>query len=328
MEAFPVGSAHHTAQHTPGPMAGGVRPSGNSATVGIGGPPLYAPGPGQSQPMSPHTGGMTGAPLAQSGMYDPASSSVVNVPKKSKTGMIVALLILLAAGGGIAAVVVLGSKDKKADLNAAGSGSAEVVADTGSAGGTTPDQGSAAIVPDKGSAAVVPVPDKGSAAVVDTGSAGATDQGSAANSGSAGGTVPTTDGSGGGSASTVVDSPKTTTVFLVTNAVVFDVYEGDKKLMTGPDAIEVVPGVPRKLTLKAAGYKPATVTVDGKTKKVMTKLARDRTATTTTNTGGHTTTPAKQDCTHKILDAGSEACRKQYCGAHKNDPRCATLDDD
>ncbi len=333
MEAFPVGSAQHTAQHTPGPMVRGGA-TNQSATVAAHTPPPFAMGsaaPHQSQPMAPmHAPTGQGAALGQSGMYDPSSSSMV-APKKSKTGLIVALIILLAAGGGIAAVVVLGGK-KKTDGAAGGTGgsdgSAEVVADKGSggsAGGVLPDKGSAA-VPDKGSAVV---PDKGSDAVPDKGSAD-TGSGSAdvktGSDGSAGTTPPDNEGTGSnaGSNNTVDTAPKTAQVLILTNVNKFDTFEGVKKLGSGPNNITVTLGTPRTLTLKAKGYESMTITVDGSQGTVTTML-RSWGGTTTVNTGntGNTgTPPPKKDCSKALLDPSSETCRQQYCKTHASEVSC------
>jgi serine/threonine-protein kinase len=330
MEAFPVGSAQHTAQHTPAPMmSGGMqpipgRPPGQtSPTVGVGTPPPY-----QSQPMGqPAYGapsGPTGA-LGQSGLYDPAASSLHQVPKKSNTGMIIALLVLLAAGGGIAAVVLLGGKkDKQGEAAGGGSDNGSQVAvndkgsDTGSAKSDTPD-------PNNGSAGSAVTPPNGSDTTPDTGS----NTGSDATPNTGSNTTPDT-----GSDTTVIpDGPKPISVLLVSNAAVFQVYEGGTKVIDGPDSVEVTPGTPRTFTIKANGYKDLTVTVDGKQKRLSMKLAKVPVKHTGGNTGGNTggtTTPPppKMDCSKTILDASSATCRMQYCKAHPNDQRCAVLDDE
>src|SRR5262245_46534504 len=88
MEAFPVGSAHHMAQPTPGPMSGGM--STAPPTLGV------------AQPMIPQQYGSGSGPAAA---VD-ASGSVV--AKKSKLPIILIISIVVAVGGGIAAVVVFG----------------------------------------------------------------------------------------------------------------------------------------------------------------------------------------------------------------------------
>jgi hypothetical protein len=265
-------------------------------------------------------------------LYDPAASSIA--PAKSKAGLIIALVILLAAGGGIAAVVVLGNKDKKTDPVAQGSGSAgSAETGNGSAGGSTPDTGSA-VIPDKGSAAVVP--DNGSAGVIsDTGSAANGGGSDAVNAGSAGsGTTPPDNGNAGTGSNTVVDtSPKTAQVLvMVTNVAKFDTYEGLTKFPSkGANNVTVTVGKPRVLTLKAKGYKPTTVTLDGKEATVSVTLEPKGGAVVTTgNTGSNTTVtpPPKKDCSKEILDPKSETCRRQYCKTHSGDARCLSLDDD
>jgi eukaryotic-like serine/threonine-protein kinase len=352
MEAFPVGSAQHMAQPTPSPMNRMTGPSVSSQTVGVGAPPPFQSHggmpPGHSQPVMPmghphpaHTpppmhGGphMHGGPMqsgvapavGQSGLYDPSGSSHVSVPKKSNVGVVIAIIVLLAAGGGIAAVVVLGGgKDKKNDAAGAGSGSdanglvATNSTGSGSAGGAEPhDKGSAAAAtPDK-----VATPDAGAPDKVEPDQAG-----SGSGTGSAGGTTPDATGSGGTSAT---PAAQTIDVLLITNADVFEVWEGGKQVLVGPDNLPITKGTPRTVTLKAKGFKDKTITVDGATRKVKTKLARvpgQTTTTTTTNTNTGTGA-GKMDCSKKIVDSKSPQCRKQYCSAHPGVPICETLDDD
>ena len=338
MEAFPVGSAQHASQATPGPMMAGRVATNQSATVAAHTPPPYVPG--QSQPMMPmqHGGPPSGqgAALGTSGMYDPGASSIA--PPKSKTGLIVALVILLAAGGGIAAVVVLGAKGKKTDPVAEGGGSGSaVVADNGGGSATVPDKGSAGTTPDVGSAAI---PDKGSAAVIpDNGSAGSgsdatvVNAGSGSNAAGSGGTTPPDSGSGSGSNTVVVDTaPKSVQVLvMVSNVAKFDTYEGLTKFPSkGANNVTVTLGKPRTLTLKARGYKPTTVTLDGKETTVSVALEAKGGGGNTGNTGSNTTVvtpPAKKDCAKEILDPKSDTCRRQYCKTHSGDARCLSLDD-
>ena len=330
MEAFPVGSAQHTAQHTPGPMMPGRPPGMSSPTVGVGTPPPY-----QSQPMMPMAHGSPsgpGAALGTSGLYDPAASSLVQVKKKSNAGMIIALLVLLAAGGGIAAVVLLGGKKDKKEENAAGGGS-----DTGSQVATN-DKGSATETPnppDKGSAGGAVTLNTGSDTKPDTGSNTGSNDTPTPNTGSD--TKPDT--GSGGDTTVIPDGPKAVNVLLVSNAAVFAVYEGATKIIDGPDSVEITPGTPRTFTIKASGFKDLTVVVDGKQKRMKVKLVKAPVKHTGGNTGntantgssgtsGGTTTPPKMDCSKTIIDASSATCRMQYCRAHPNDQRCAVLDDD
>ncbi len=330
MEAFPVGSAQHMAQPTPPPlmpgqMSGahtpmGGMPGAKAPTVGVGAPPPY-----QSQPMMPSHGMPSGpsAALGSSGLYDPSGSSVA-VPKKSNAGIIIALVILLAAGGAIAAFVVLGKKDDKGATanNGSDTGSQVAVNDTGSA--ETPDK------TDTGSAEM-----KNN--IGGTGSGDTQPDGSGAGSGDTANT-----GSGSGSADTgsdtTVPAVKTIPVLLVANSAVFEVYEGDKKIIDGPDSVEIIEGTPRKFTIKANGFKDKSVVVDGKQKRFTIKLTKapkqssggtkQNTGGNTQSTGGNTPPPPRMDCSKTIQDPSSATCRMQYCKAHPNDQRCAVLDDE
>jgi hypothetical protein len=263
--------------------------------------------------------------LGQSGLYDPAASSLHQVAKKSNTGMIIALLVLLAAGGGIAAVVLLGGKKDKTD-EAAGGGSdngSQVAtndngSDTGSAKRDTPD-------PVSGSG--------GSAVTPQTGSDTTPDVGSNAGSDTTPNTGSDTTPDAGSDTTDIPKGPKAVRVLIVANVAVFEVYEGGTKVFDGPDSVKITPGTPRTFTIKANGYKDLTVAVDGKQKRLTVKLKKVPVKHTGGNTGGTTNTnttppPPKSDCSKTILDPSSATCRMQYCKAHPNDQRCAVLDDE
>jgi eukaryotic-like serine/threonine-protein kinase len=325
MEAFPVGSAQHNSQPTPAPMIGmhGATPYGHAAQA----PSAYA---GQSQPALPAAGhSPSGTGAALSGVYDPSSSIVV--PKKHNVGIIVAILILLAAGGGIAAVVLLGgSKDTKQD-DVAGLGSNVVVAtntggDTANTGTDTPDIGT----PDTKTPGTDP-PDNGSAGG-EVGSGGPVNL-------NAGSDTPLdakdADPNHEPGDTVVPEAPKGVDVMLVvSNVTRFEIWDGTTLLGEGPDRVVVPKGVQRTVTIKAKGFKDKPVVLDGKQKRVTTKLVRalgQTTTTTTTNTNTNTNTtptPPKLDCSREILKPDSAACRRQYCASHKNDARCLTIDDD
>ena len=161
MEAFPTGSAAHSAQPTPPPYA----PTGVPMQTG--------PSQHQSQPNVmhgiPQSGPYPGVPYAQ--------------PKKSSMGLVIAILAILAIGGGIAAFVILGNKDKGTTNNGTGS---DVIAQNGSAttSGSAATTGSATT----GSATI---PTSGSATIPTTGSAtGSAETGSAATTGTGSGILP------------------------------------------------------------------------------------------------------------------------------------------
>jgi len=297
MEAFPVGSAQHMAQPTPPPMQPGQMPmpgmmSGGHAPLA----PTMAASPSMTPPV-----GMVGA--SASGLYDP-SGSVVSVPKKSKAGLVIAILVVLAAGGGIAAFVLLNKKDAGPKGNTPGSDVA--VVDHGSAGSSiTPEHHT-----DPGSA--------GSAQPAGTdpwgGSGGSSEAGSA-KSGSDAGSSTTHD---------VPPPPPPPTdqvpVAIFTQPdVAFEVWENGAKVQDGSDDVMVEKGAPRKLVLKAKGFKDKTITVDGMKKKMAVKLERVA--------GAHPPPPpppppGHKDCTNSILDPSDARCRKQYCAGHEDDPNC------
>ncbi|MBA3395459.1 MAG: serine/threonine protein kinase [Deltaproteobacteria bacterium] len=334
MEAFPV-SARMAA--TPGPMTGmqQAHPMSSTATPDFGqphGPPPghHGPPPGQHgqhgqsppfgqpsvpypQPHQPSGGHAVPASSSGSGLYD-TNASVVNVPKKNKTGMIVAIVAVLAVGGAIAAFVAMSNKKKQA----AGDGSGSQIASTdgdGSAGSSGAGGG-----PDVGK------PDTwgGGSAVADAGSDNpAIDAGEAGSAGSAGsaGTDPIDVGSAG--SATVpppavdagVEAPAAVSVLLMTkNGVAFEAFEDGKRLFEGPDNLSIVPGTPRTLVIKAKGFKDKTLVVDGKTKKVSIKL--DRAA-------GQTTTVPKINCSSRIVDPTSKTCVAQFCASNPDDLKCS-----
>ena len=154
----PVAATMHV---TPGAMQQMPHPTGPHRTGPGGSGPVVVGPSGPMGTASMPSGGHHQLPAAQTGgLYD-SSASVVHAPKKSKTGLIIAIIAVLAVGGGVAAFVIV-SSDKK-------SGSGSQVA-SGS------DPGSDKI-PDKGSDVAVKVPDKGSneTPTVDAGVAAAVD---------------------------------------------------------------------------------------------------------------------------------------------------------
>ena len=124
MEAFPSALAHmaqptprrrctgaHTACRRARPtMIAGTGRDAAGAGLGMHPPPPPPPGSGPVP--------MAGTP-ARGCTPRVSSGSSTSRPKKSKTGLIVALVALLAAGGGIAAFVVLGKKDRTTTAAAA-----------------------------------------------------------------------------------------------------------------------------------------------------------------------------------------------------------------
>jgi serine/threonine protein kinase len=297
MEAFPV-SARMPAP-TPPPLTGAVPiPPAHAATVTPHGYGQPAPS-GQGTPVGP-----SGSYPMPSGPYSPSSSQVI-VPKKSKAGIIIAVLAVLAVGGGVAAFVVLSDKPKNdpgAGSQVASGAGSNLVASNGSddVAGSSEDAGS-----DTGSA--------GSSA------AGGSDLGS--NDVSAGSDDP---GVGSDTASPPVDAgveapPAVPVLLFAKNGITFEVYEDGKRLFEGPDSLPVTPGSPRKITIKAKGFKDKVVVVDGKKKKLQFRLVR---------AGGHAPGPGSDppppavNCSAKIVDPTSKACIAQFCGKHPDNHLC------
>jgi serine/threonine protein kinase len=320
MEAFPVGSTGHMPSPTPPPMTGAQMAQyghGQAPTMAVGtaaGHPHPTPGgyqnagyqhptPGHSQPVMPHVGSGPSAALSPSasGLYDPGASSVA--VKKSKAPLIIALSLLVAVGGGIAAVMLLSNKKD----NKAGDGSGSQIVD---------DKGSNVVEPppDKGSGSQVAVndpPDKGSAQVNGgSGSGSATnDQGSGNQVGSDGSaTLPTQND--------VIDVAVFTEPFVNE----FEIWEGGKKLQDGDEDLAITPGTPRKIVVKAKGFKDSKpMVVDGKKKRLRVKLEAKGGGSKPPDTQ---TKPPGIDCAATIKDPKNKKCIAQFCASHPDDMRC------
>jgi hypothetical protein len=140
-----------------------------------------------------------------------------------------------------------------------------------------------------------------------------------------------------------VTVPTTVQVLLMTkNGATFEAYEGTKKILDGPDEIEVTPGTPRTLVIKSRGYNNKTITVDvkdnlavcngvgcvGDKKKKKVTFGLDRLIVHDGGSGSgglsHITEPPppKLDCKDKIVDPRDKRCRGQYCASHEDDVRC------
>ena len=300
MEAFPVGSPGHSNQPTPPPM---YPPTG-----GYPAPPTGAyPPSGQNYSTPLPVSAQQSQPVMQpQGLYDP-SASVVQVAKKSSAGLIIGLLVLLAAGGGIAAFVVMG-KSKPAD--GGGSGSA-LVATNGSdtvkdpvplkelGGRNVGSAGSA------GSAATF-VPEKGS------------DTTTPPNVGSAG---------SGGSADVTPDLPKPFDVRIDCNAPAFEVLENNVPVTNG--ILAVRKGDTHTVTVRAAGYKDKSVTIDDKNDSSgrisvrleplkSTKVTPSHTGSNTPIPNPNNNKPETADCSRSVVNLTTE-CRKQFCKFHPDD---------
>ena len=296
MEAFPMPSASHVAQPTPGPLVG---PSAGHAAAPT--PNVYASQPVAVLPQAHGSG---------SGLYDPSLSGVA--PKKSKVGLIVALLLVLVAGGGIAAYAVM---SKNNGGGGAGSGSAVATTDQGGDHGATTsgsDQSATTSGSDHGATAGA---DHAGSAVAESGS------GSAAGSDHAGSAGSAITAAGSGSAA---DATPSVQVALFTEPYLadFDVWENGTKVQDGNDFVHVALGKPRTLVIKAKGYKDAKVIVDGSKDKVRIRLVALG--------GPHIhhppppppPPPGHPDCAKRLVDSHDAQCMRQYCGTHSDDPLC------
>ncbi|MGE0548029.1 MAG: serine/threonine protein kinase [Kofleriaceae bacterium] len=300
MEAFPVSTSHPVSTPPPTGMA-----AAQSPTIAVGAPGGYgAPHPGYSAPPHHHT---TPTPSASvpvsasgSGMYDPAASHVA--PKKSSAGLIIALVAVLLIGGGAAAFFVLDSGKKAA----AGDGNGSQALGSGSA---QQDAAGSAIA-HNGSNAPDPTDHHGSNA------AGSDSAGSdAAGSNAAGSNVetppPPVDAG--------VTAPKTVQVLVRGNAASFEIWEDGKKLIDGPNNIDVAQGAKRTLLIKAKGYKDKEIKVDSKKPTFDFKLTR---APGTTPGPGPGSNPPPPRCTNTKADLRDDYCRPIFCKAHPDDPAC------
>jgi len=233
---------------------------------------------------------MVGA--SQSGLYNP-SGSVVTAPKKSKTGLIIAILVVLAAGGGIAAFVLMNKGD---DTKQAGNGSQVAVNDPGSAHATETHPDAATTQP----TANDPWNNKAGSSEGSSKVAGSADVGSD--------TPPPSDAVG---------------VAIFTQPdVPFEVWEHGAKVQDGMDDVMVDKGTKRTLVLKAKGFKDKTVTIDGTKKKLAVKLDRVAGAT---HAPPPPPPPGHKDCTTSIVDPKDPRCQKQYCATHEQDPTCGLM---
>jgi serine/threonine-protein kinase len=294
MEAFPVApTAGHKVQHTPPPMTG---PFAADRSYGQSGPSGSAPV-------------VTGQP-------GPSSSGVyagVPTPARSKVGLIVAVLAVLAVGGGIAAFLIVNNQGTPG----AGSGAGSQIAGndpgpgSGSGAGSNLDvvtpPGDAAVVAVAADAAVVAIVDPPQ---LDAG-LGSSHAGSDVGSGS------DVENPNGGS-----NTPPPVEVVQVPlfarNVAAFDVYENGTNVLEGPGNLEVAKGEKRSVVIKAKGFKDKTVVVDGSKKRVMFTL--DRIPSTTP----HVPQPPVLNCANTLIDSSNDACRRQFCAGHRDEPKCMT----
>jgi hypothetical protein len=318
MEAFnPAGGASSKSQPamTPPHITGGGPPTG----------PVYV-GNSPSGPVA--VPGANANAASASGLYNPAAS-VVDVPKKSKAGLFIALFAILAVGGGITAVVVMGKGDGKT-ANGGGSGSSSgsgsgIVAmekpNAGSGSATSPDPTSKT----GGS--------NGSAAIVANGSAGSAGSATAMIAvADAGIAAPPPPVDAAALVATVTPDaavapppPAGDKVLLdVKNVQTFEVWENGAKLSDDVDfEIIVPPGGKRDLVLKAKGFLDKKISVDGSKHKLMFSLDHVP--------GVTPPKPPKLDCTNELVHPRDPVCRKQFCARHGGEAqweRKCNIDDD
>jgi tRNA A-37 threonylcarbamoyl transferase component Bud32 len=320
MEAFPVmPSAAHQVQPTPPPMTGPVVMTGAHAAT------IAATGPSGSAPI---------VAAASSGLYPGARPPVA---KKSRAGLIIAILAVLAVGGGVAAFVVVNHKDP-----GKGSDNGSQVASNHPG---SDDHGSNHVVQDGSDHGVR----DGSNHVVQDGSAGTHagsnitgSDGPGSNPGSDhAGTNPGSDHAGSDVGSNNIHDAGSNTpppvevvqvLLSAKNVGAFEVYEDGKKVLDGPDNLEIPKGEKRAVVIKAKGYKEKTVTIDGTKKKVQFSLERlPRNSVNPVNPvnpdqgSGHVSPPPAINCTSTIVDPGNKACVSQYCAMHPKDDNCTFL---
>jgi serine/threonine-protein kinase len=301
MEAFPVSSMHPIP--TPGPMTGPVRTSPTS-------PPPMGPGSGPQQSASGPYHPATGPHLAP---YP--DSAPIQQPKKSKTGLIIAIIAVLAVGGGVAAFVIVSNHGDTPTKGSNGSDGSNIVVN---------DKPDAAVATAKDASIVSAPPD--AAIVASTADANQEEPKDA-------GIVTPPDAA--------VATPSSIPVLLMTkNEVAFEVYEGGKKILDGPDNLDITPGTPRTIVVKSKGFKDKTITVDvkdghamctgagclGDKKKKKVTFSLDRASVIihdgSNGSGGHTVPPPRIDCREVLKDPRDKECRAQYCARHEDDVRC------
>ena len=336
MEAFPGGASARMPAATP--MTGAHQVGQVAPTVGVGMTPPGIPGfPGQIPGGSGPSGAVAPHPSDPNVQYQqqyPPPVTPVPVKKKSSAGLLIAIIAVLVVGGGVATAVVLMNDDKKAEPVAAtdaGTGTSE--RDAGSTGPKTVDGGGRPATPD------APPPTQ----ELDAGD-GVVDA---------------------GSVEPLVDAPPIqptdipVKILAKNNDQPIEIYEDGVKIISSvgnSEDIGVKPGTTRTLTIKSAGFKDQTITIDGKRPRVDVRMVRlppvgctalscpagqscesGKCRPTAAPTCTATSCPAGQscdngtcrvkavpqlNCTNDILDVKSKACIAQYCRAHPDNPTC------
>jgi serine/threonine protein kinase len=280
MEAFPVNTANAPSQPSfvPTHMTGTPYTAGRSHVVTPTGgmpsaPPAFSQPPAYSQP-PPYASQPSAASQTGTGYSDPGSSMLVPA-KKSKTGLF-AVLFLLFAGGGGAAWYFLAGPGKSSSSAGTGSGSGS--------GSTEPIAVVAVDAPDR------VIPTVADAAIEPTMIDATVEAASPPDA------VPV-----------VVPSVDHVLVKIEGNGK-FEIFDEDTLVAEGPENVEVTVGTPRRLTLKAKGFKDQTVEVSSEKSTWAFKLERVKSTTADIK--------PKLDCRNQVLDPLNAACRKQFCKGH------------
>ncbi len=318
MDAFSAPSASHPVQRTPAPITGPVvmQPTGS-------GPRMMAPQTGPSQ---------------QVAAYDPSGSHHIAAPKKSKTGLIIALLAVLLVGGGVTVFLVTQKGD-----GGGGSGSQVAVTDPKV---VDPKVDPKVVDPKVGDPKVVD-PKATDPKIVDP-KATVADAGVAAVTVDAATVAVAVDAAVVAAApadAAELLAPKPIKVFLKTaSGGNFEIYQNGKKVAKGPGGVMVDPALGSKFVLKERGYKDKEVSVDGKSDEVTITLEPKPGAVVIRHPVGPVgpvggtgsgvgsgpvvvtppppPPPPTVNCSAVITDPHSAACIKQYCAGHKSDARC------
>jgi serine/threonine-protein kinase len=289
MEAFPVGSAQHMAQPTPGPL---MRPmSGPHAPAQPSG--AYAPPGSQPIPIAAQSAG--------SGMYaSPAA-------KKSRLGLIIALVAVVVVGGGITALVLTqGGSQPGAGGGSAGSGAASGAR----VGGNEPGSGQ----PGAGSQhETKPDPWSNSG-----GSASAPDRG---HSGSASNVTPPP------LVEPKVVVVKVNPNYAIGEAwvdgkMIDNDLPAEVKVMPGQTvAVTLKCKGFKEQTVTVDGSKEK-VTVKLERIPAVHHPGNPSNPTTSTTPVHTTPPPGHPDCSTSIVNPKDKHCINQYCEGHASDPRC------
>lgn len=107
----------------------------------------------------------------------------------------------------------------------------------------------------------------------------------------------------------------------------YDVFEGGTKIPdVYNDGLDVVPGKPRTVEIRAKGFKPKLVVVNGTKRRVAVRLDR-LVEPAVTPRPSPPPPPPGVDCSSQIVDPKSDLCRRQYCAKHPDDDKhgCDTM---